>query len=172
MRVYVLSRGAQAAVFSSFAAAPSASMATMAMAATAAPAAPADFTVRNGHRYAATIVLRGFESLAGNGTVAAKFTELGFTDVVVKGSGGTRHAEGTWGGADTTVPVDPRIRDIVELPSDTGDAQPLPHPATIGRAMQADQGTGLPPSVPELPRSCRPRPRDHPAARRDPACPR
>jgi cell wall-associated NlpC family hydrolase len=82
----------------------------------AAPALATSFTVHHGRRYRAKILLTGLEQLAGNGQVSDKFTELGFADVIVKGSGSTRQAEGTWTGTDTTVQLDSHIASVVEIP--------------------------------------------------------
>jgi hypothetical protein len=76
------------------------------------------FTVRQGHRYRATIVLSGLEQFAGNDLIAGKLTDVGFKNVVATGSGGTRTAEGTWTGPDTTAQIDPHLTDIVEIPAD------------------------------------------------------
>lgn len=58
------------------------------------------YTVANGTRYRAKIMLSGIETWAANETIADKFREAGFTDVVVTGEDGDRVAEGTWGGED------------------------------------------------------------------------
>lgn len=84
----------------------------------AAAAGEAMFTVRQGHRYRATVRLEGLEQLVGNHQVAAKLSELGFVDVVVSGSGSKRQAEATWSGPDTTAEVDKHLADIEELPED------------------------------------------------------
>ncbi len=54
------------------------------------------FTVQQGKRYRAVISLGLLESLAGNGMIADRLREAGFTDVVVKGAGATREAVGLW----------------------------------------------------------------------------
>jgi hypothetical protein len=73
------------------------------------------FTVRQGRRYAATIVLSGLEQLASNGDIAHRLKQYGFVDVVVTGSGSTRRAEATWNGPDTTAQLDNYLRDITEI---------------------------------------------------------
>lgn len=103
--VYIFARSGQVAL-----PAPSAGLAATLAAAT-------NFTVRHGHRYAATVVLSGLEQFASNDQVADRFKQLGFIDVVVTGSGSARHAEGTWNGADTTAALDPHLRDVVEIPA-------------------------------------------------------
>ena len=103
--VYVLSRNAQL-------------VASQGGATFRAAFAPAPtFAVRHGRRYLATIVLSGFELVAGNDQIAGFLTQRGFTSVTVTGSGGRRQAEGTWSGADTTAQIDPHLADIVELPA-------------------------------------------------------
>jgi kumamolisin len=77
--------------------------------------APGTFTVHQGHRYSATVTLSGFEQLASNSTVEDKLTGLGFRDVAVTGSGGTRQAVGIWTGPDTTVQLDPHLSNITDL---------------------------------------------------------
>ena len=52
------------------------------------------FTVHQGQRYQATISLGFVQRLASNDMVADKFREVGFTDVIVTGSGRTRLAMG------------------------------------------------------------------------------
>ena len=73
------------------------------------------FTMRQGHRYAATIVVSGLEQLASNGDIADRLKQYGFVDVVVTGSGSTRRAEATWNGPDTTAQLDNHLRDITEV---------------------------------------------------------
>lgn len=75
------------------------------------------FAVKHGHRYAATVVLNGFEQFASNDQVARRFIQLGFIDVDVTGSGSTRHGEATWNGVDTTASMDSHLRDVVEIPA-------------------------------------------------------
>jgi subtilisin family serine protease len=83
----------------------------------AAQSVAESFTVRHGRRYRATLVLTGFEQFAGNDQIAGRFAQLGFTDVVVTGVGGTRQAEGTWSGTDTIAPLDPHVTHVAELPA-------------------------------------------------------
>lgn len=60
----------------------------------------------NGKRYVARISLGMFESIASNETIREKLVDAGFVNVVVTGSGRSRAAIGTWGGAtqDTALP--------------------------------------------------------------------
>jgi hypothetical protein len=64
----------------------------------------AKFTVRKGRRYRATIKLTGLKRLASNETIAGVFEKVGFAEVRVEGSGGTRYATGLW-----PRPMRPRI---------------------------------------------------------------
>jgi Thermolysin metallopeptidase, alpha-helical domain/Thermolysin metallopeptidase, catalytic domain len=73
------------------------------------------FTIRHGHRYAATVVLSGVEQFSSDDDIANRLKQYGFIDVVVTGSGLTRRAEATWNDTDTTVQVDSHLRDIVEV---------------------------------------------------------
>lgn len=81
----------------------------------AAMTAGASFTVRHGHRYRATVTLGFLEQFASDDQVAKAIAGYGFTDVVVTGSGGTRQAEATWNGPDTTAPIDSHLSQIVDL---------------------------------------------------------
>ncbi|WP_315778808.1 MULTISPECIES: chitosanase [unclassified Bradyrhizobium] len=92
-----------------------AAIAGMAMAPVAAR--QATFSVKTGHRYRATLSLQGLEQFASNDMVAARLQGYGFINVTVTGSGGSRSAEGTWGGADTTAQLDAHIIDVVEIPA-------------------------------------------------------
>jgi hypothetical protein len=56
----------------------------------------ATFTVRQGHKYRATISLGLLEGLAGNDVIADRLRDAGFVDVAVEGSGSTRRAVGLW----------------------------------------------------------------------------
>jgi hypothetical protein len=75
----------------------------------------ARYTVRKGKRYRATINLDLFQSLASNEMVAHKFREVGFTDVVVTGSGSTRHAEGSWRKKNAAAEIPDEISEIHEI---------------------------------------------------------
>jgi hypothetical protein len=83
---------------------------------TAIPVPGATFTVHHGKRYRATITLNWFEQqVATNATIAGQLSQLGFTQVVVTGDGGTRQVVGLWNGPDTTAQIDPHLSDITEL---------------------------------------------------------
>jgi len=88
----------------------------MLSAAPLAGAAPRTFTVRNGHRYRATLALSGFDQFASNDLIEGRLQGYGFINVTVTGSGGTRVAEGTWNGPDTTGQLDSHIVSVVEIP--------------------------------------------------------
>jgi len=81
----------------------------------AALAAPETFTVYQGHRYSATVTLTGLDQLASNSMIEEKLTQLGFSGVSVSGAGATRQATGIWTGPDTTVQLDPRLSNVVDL---------------------------------------------------------
>ena len=99
----------------------------------AAVAPQVAFTIRHGHRYAATVVLSGLEQFASDDDVANRLKQYGFIDVVVTGSGSTRRAEATWTGADTTAQVDSHLRDVVEVVA--------PPPTVVSAAAPAAPGS-------------------------------
>lgn len=67
------------------------------------------FTVEQGKSYEARIKLTGVEAWASNDMIVAKFEELGFINVHVSGSGGSRNATGTWPLQTTTVDMPPQV---------------------------------------------------------------
>jgi hypothetical protein len=73
------------------------------------------YTVRPGLRYKATIALGLFQSAASNEMVADKFREVGFTDVVVTGSGRTRLAMGSWPHPEKSANIPDEIKEIHEI---------------------------------------------------------
>lgn len=75
----------------------------------------AKFTVRKGRRYRATIKLTGLKRLASNETVAGVLRTVGFSEIRVEGSGGTRYAEALWPKADVTADIPPEIDKIEEV---------------------------------------------------------
>jgi subtilisin family serine protease len=105
--VYLFARGGQLEMLGTGA--------NVMMAAAQAPAA--SFTVHHGRRYRATVTLSGFTQFADNDTVAREIAGYGFTNVIVTGSGGTRLAEGTWNGPDTTAQLDSHLSNVIELPA-------------------------------------------------------
>ena len=101
------------------------------------------FTVRHGYRYGATIILTGIEQFASNDEVGGRLERYGFNDVVVTGSGATRHAEATWNGADMSGQIDQQIRDVVELPLPTpavASAAAMPENAPILAVLASSAG--------------------------------
>jgi hypothetical protein len=75
----------------------------------------ASFTVEQGKRYRATIVLGWIEGLASNELIASKLTAAGFTEVRVSGSGGRRQAEALWPNADRSAELPAQIAEIAEV---------------------------------------------------------
>jgi len=73
------------------------------------------YTVHKGKRYQATVSLGLFQSVASNEMVADKFREVGFTDVVVTGSGHTRRAEGSWHHKSAAAEIPDEITEIREI---------------------------------------------------------
>lgn len=76
----------------------------------------AKFTVRKGRRYRATIKLTGLKRLASNETIAGVFGKVGFAEIRVEGSGGTRYATGLWPKADATADIPPEVEKVEEMP--------------------------------------------------------
>lgn len=62
-----------------------------------------------GVRYRAWLSLGFFERMASNATIADKLRGVGFVDVTVSGSGGSRTALGTWNGPDREVDLPSQI---------------------------------------------------------------
>jgi hypothetical protein len=82
----------------------------------ALPQGVGTFTVRHGKRYSALVTLNWFEQqVATNETIAGQLATLGFSGVVVTGTGATRQVAGTWMGADTTAQIDSHLSNIVEI---------------------------------------------------------
>lgn len=75
----------------------------------------ATFTVQQGKRYRASIVLGFFEGWASNELIASKLAAAGFTEVRVTGSGGRRQAEALWPNADRSGEMPAQIAEIVEV---------------------------------------------------------
>jgi hypothetical protein len=73
------------------------------------------FTVRQGRRYQAIITLGMLQRLASNETIGDKFRGLGFTEVVVIGSGSARTVEGLWPLADATASLPEEITAVREM---------------------------------------------------------
>ncbi len=75
----------------------------------------AKFTVRKGRHYRATIKLTGLKRLASNETIAGVLRGVGFAEVAVAGSGGTRYAEALWPKADATADIPPEVVKVEEI---------------------------------------------------------
>ena len=73
------------------------------------------FTVRQGKRYKATVLLGWLEQFFGNDMIEEKLSEVGFKEVKVTGSGGKRYAQALWARADTTAPLDPHLTEVSEI---------------------------------------------------------
>ena len=74
----------------------------------------ANYTVRKGKRYRATIRLGLFKSVASNEQVADQFRAAGFTAVSVSGSGRERRGKGLWPHSDATAEVPDEIASVEE----------------------------------------------------------
>jgi predicted chitinase len=77
--------------------------------------APLEISLIKGKRYKGKITLTGFETWASNSMVADKFSELGFSDVDISGSGSTRFGVGKWDKPDQSVPMPSQVSDVVEV---------------------------------------------------------
>ena len=75
----------------------------------------ANYTVRKGKRYRATIRLGLFKSVASNEQVADQFRAAGFTEVSVSGSGRERRGKGLWPHPDATAEVPDEIASVQEI---------------------------------------------------------
>jgi hypothetical protein len=75
----------------------------------------ARFTVQKGKRYRAKVNLGFVQAVASNAMVADELRKAGFTDVVVTGSGRTRHAEGSWRRKDTAAEIPDEISHIEQI---------------------------------------------------------
>jgi hypothetical protein len=82
----------------------------------------AKFTVRKGRRYRATIKLNGLKRLASNETIAGVLRQVGFTEVRVEGSGGTRYATALWPKVDATADIPPEVEKVEEFDGDRRSA--------------------------------------------------
>jgi len=74
-----------------------------------------EFTVHQGKRYRATLVLGSVERMADNAQIAQKFRALGFTSVRVSGSGAKRKVEGVWPGKDMSTNMPRQIVAVAKL---------------------------------------------------------
>lgn len=67
------------------------------------------------NKYEAELQLGMFESLIDNSVIANKFREVGFSDVLVAGSGKVRIAQGTWKQASRDVTLPSQIKKVKKL---------------------------------------------------------
>lgn len=67
------------------------------------------------NKYEAELQLGMFESLVDNSVIANKFREVGFSDVLVAGSGKVRIAQGTWKQASRDVSLPSQIKKVKKL---------------------------------------------------------
>ena len=67
------------------------------------------YTVRNGKRYRAMVLLPFLKAWVPNEMVADRFREVGFTEVDVAGSGRQRLAQGLWPNPDATAELPDEI---------------------------------------------------------------
>ena len=75
----------------------------------------AEFTVREGKGYRATLSLNTVERLADNDLIASKFRALGFTKVRVSGAGAIRRVEGVWPRKDASTLLPRQIVAVAKL---------------------------------------------------------
>ena len=75
----------------------------------------ATFTLRQGKRYRASIVLKGIERWASNEIIAERLRTAGFAGVTVSGTGDRRAAEAAWPGPDNTGEMPAQVTEVVEI---------------------------------------------------------
>lgn len=75
----------------------------------------ARYSVQKGRRYRATVTLGFVQRWASNDMVADEFRKVGFTDVKVTGSGGTRIAKGLWPHDDASAEIPGEVSDITMI---------------------------------------------------------
>lgn len=85
------------------------------------------FTVRKGRKYRATVKLTWLQQqFATPEKIAKKFQDVGFTEVVVIGKGGTREVTGLWPLTDAKAKVPPEVvPPIVEIERSDAAVSPL-----------------------------------------------
>jgi hypothetical protein len=74
-----------------------------------------EFTVHQGKRYRATLVLGSVEKMLDNAAIAQRFRALGFVGVRVSGSGATRKVEGMWPREDASANLPRQIVAVARL---------------------------------------------------------
>ncbi len=75
----------------------------------------AKFKVKKGKKYRGRIVLGWMESFASNGMLADKLRFIGFVDVIVRGSGSQRIAEGRWMRDDAEADLPSQVNEVIEV---------------------------------------------------------
>lgn len=75
----------------------------------------AAFTVRQGQRYQAKLVLSGIEAWASNSMIEGRLRAAGFSEIRVSGDGASRLVEAVWGGPDATAEMPKQVTEIVEI---------------------------------------------------------
>lgn len=75
----------------------------------------ANFTVRQGCRYRATLTLGMLESLASNDMIASKLEDAGFSEVTVEGQGSVRHASALWPNGDTSAAMPKQVASVEQI---------------------------------------------------------
>lgn len=75
----------------------------------------ANFTVRQGKRYRATISLGLLERFASNEMIAKRFDDIGFSEVLVSGNGSSRVAEALWALPDADGDIPAQVTELVEI---------------------------------------------------------
>ena len=78
-----------------------------------------DYILEKGAAYIADVKLTWLQNVATNEDVADKFRELGFTEVVVTGSGRNRQVSGMWNGQTQKIQVPDSVRNVVKLQNKT-----------------------------------------------------
>ena len=73
------------------------------------------FTVHQGRRYRAIIMLSWWEQIATNEKIAKMLLEVGFTEVGVTGDGHMREAKALWSLQDTTAEIPPQVHSVQEI---------------------------------------------------------
>ena len=104
----------------------------------------ARFTVRKGKHYSATIKLTGLKRLASNETIAGVLRGVGFAEVAVAGSGGTRYAAALWPKADATADIPPEVVKVEEIEAIAGPARMLRKPKASARPRRKTKAPARP----------------------------
>ena len=116
----------------------------------------AKFTVRKGRRYRATIKLTGLKRLASNETIAGVLRGVGFAEVAVAGSGGTRYAAALWPKTDTTADIPPEVVKVEEIEATAGPARMLRKPKASAKHRRKTKSSAKPRRKTKAPAKPRP----------------